>query len=40
MNHIKIHYYASHSTLNPYAIIPIGANFLEDMLQQHDRNKF
>lgn len=28
MDHIKRHYYTSHEILNPYAIIPVGADFL------------
>jgi glutathionyl-hydroquinone reductase len=28
MDHIKKHYFTSHKTLNPYAIIPKGPNFL------------
>ena len=28
MNHIKMHYYTSHPTLNHYGIIPKGPNFI------------
>jgi putative glutathione S-transferase len=28
MNHIKLHYYTSHPTLNHYAIVPKGPDFL------------
>lgn len=28
MSHIKNHYYTSHAILNPYAIVPVGGDFL------------
>lgn len=39
MNHIKRHYFASHPTLNPYAIVPRGPNFLADLEKPHNRNR-
>ncbi len=35
MAHIKRHYYESHSTINPTAIVPIGPDF--DLLKPHGR---
>ncbi|KIG16568.1 Glutathione S-transferase, omega [Enhygromyxa salina] len=35
--HIKSHYYASHETINPHRIIPIGPN-LEDLHRPHNRH--
>jgi len=31
MNHIKLHYYTSHASLNYYAIVPKGPNFIGKM---------
>lgn len=39
MEHIKMHYYASHPTLNAYAIIPRGRDALADLLLHHDRGR-
>ena len=38
MDHIKQHYYASHETINPTRIVPLGP--LIDYTAPHDRNKF
>ena len=38
MDHIKRHYYQSHSTLNPSAIVPVGPRL--DPLAPHDRDRF
>lgn len=35
--HIKTHYYASHLTINPTGIIPVGP--LQDFMQAHNREK-
>jgi len=37
MRHIKAHYYTSHPTLNPYAVVPAGPNVIEDLKLPHDR---
>lgn len=37
MEHIKVHYFTSHPTLNHYAIIPAGPNVIEDFEKPHDR---
>ena len=37
MDHIKMHYFTSHSILNPYAIIPKGSNFINELLKPHNR---
>jgi glutathionyl-hydroquinone reductase len=37
MDHIKGHYYTSHSVLNAYSVIPAGPNTLENLLLPHDR---
>ena len=34
MNHIKVHYFTSHATLNAYAIVPKGPNFIGKMESQ------
>jgi len=39
MNHIKTHYFTSHPTLNTYAIIPKGPNFLGLLEQPHNREQ-
>lgn len=38
MDHIKMHYFASHPLLNAYAIIPKGPDVLADLKLPHDRN--
>lgn len=38
MEHIKRHYYGSHPTINPFAIIPLGPDI--DYSSSHDRNRF
>jgi putative glutathione S-transferase len=38
MDHIKAHYYGSHTHINTYGIIPMGPNF--DYNEPHDREKF
>lgn len=40
MQHIKGHYFTSHTTLNSYSIIPVGPNTLEFLSLPHDRNRF
>jgi len=39
MDHIKMHYYTAHPSLNPYSIIPKGPNVLEDLDKPHNRGK-
>lgn len=38
MQHIKHHYYASHETINPSRIVPLGPAM--DFERPHDRNRF
>ena len=38
MDHIKEHYYASHGTINPTGIVPVGPNI--DYTAAHDRDRF
>ncbi|XP_016433175.1 uncharacterized protein LOC107759698 isoform X1 [Nicotiana tabacum] len=38
MEHIKMHYYGSHPTINPFGIIPQGPNI--NYSSPHDREKF
>lgn len=38
MEHIKLHYYGSHSHLNPFGIVPVGPH--EDFSRPHDRDRF
>ncbi|PCI64292.1 MAG: glutathione-dependent reductase [Kordiimonadales bacterium] len=38
MDHIKTHYYASHGTINPTGIVPLGP--LVDYSTPHDRGRF
>uniref|UniRef100_K3W9C4 GST C-terminal domain-containing protein n=1 Tax=Globisporangium ultimum (strain ATCC 200006 / CBS 805.95 / DAOM BR144) TaxID=431595 RepID=K3W9C4_GLOUD len=38
MDHIKLHYYASHTHLNPFGIVPVGPGY--DFKAKHDRNRF
>ncbi|RLN52844.1 hypothetical protein BBJ29_004047 [Phytophthora kernoviae] len=38
MEHIKMHYYASHTHLNPFGIIPTGPGV--DFSRPHDRDRF
>lgn len=37
MDHIKVHYYASHRTINPAGIVPLGPAL--DFAAPHDRNR-
>lgn len=37
MQHIKLHYYASHTHINTFGIVPIGPNY--DYNTKHDRNR-
>ena len=37
-DHIKNHYYASHDTVNPTGIVPLGPEI--DYTVPHDRNRF
>jgi putative glutathione S-transferase len=37
MDHIKSHYYASHDTINPTRIVPVGPDI--DFTEPHDRDK-
>jgi len=39
MDHIKMHYFTAHPSLNPYSIIPKGPNVLEDLSKPHNRDK-
>ena len=39
MDHIKNHYFTSHSTLNCYSVVPIGPGVIDNMLLPHDRNR-
>ncbi len=38
MQHIKVHYYASHPSLNVHAIVPVGVPV--DYDAPHDRGRF
>ncbi len=38
MEHIKKHYYASHETINPHRVVPLGPEI--DFLSPHQRDKF
>lgn len=38
MDHIKAHYYASHTHINAFGIIPAGPKF--DYNAKHDRARF
>lgn len=38
MDHIKRHYYASHATINPSGVVPIGPDI--DYTAAHDRDRF
>ncbi|KAK4270704.1 hypothetical protein QN277_019480 [Acacia crassicarpa] len=38
MEHIKLHYYGSHPSINPFGIVPIGPNI--DYDAPHDRERF
>ncbi|CAI5738675.1 unnamed protein product [Hyaloperonospora brassicae] len=38
MQHIKLHYYGSHTHLNPFGIVPAGPNV--DFSARHDRDRF
>lgn len=39
MNHIKTHYFTSHPSLNPYAIIPTGPGVEAELAKPHNRNE-
>ena len=38
MEHIKAHYYASHATINPSGVVPVGPE--QDLHAPHDRARF
>ncbi|KAF7801360.1 Glutathione S-transferase family protein [Senna tora] len=38
MEQIKLHYYGSHPTINPFGIVPLGPNI--DYAASHDRHRF
>ena len=38
MYHIKEHYYASHETINPSRVVPVGPDI--DFMQVHNRAQF
>jgi len=38
MEHIKTHYFTSHPSLNPYAVIPRGPDVLADLALPHHRD--
>lgn len=38
MPHIAMHYYGSHTHLNPFRIVPAGPNV--DFTRPHDRDRF
>ncbi|MEO1199218.1 MAG: glutathione S-transferase family protein [Pseudomonadota bacterium] len=38
MDHIKRHYYASHETINPTRVVPLGPDL--DLTTPHDRDRF
>ncbi|KAE9111985.1 hypothetical protein PF007_g11263 [Phytophthora fragariae] len=38
LQHVKIHYYGSHTHMNPFGIIPTGPNI--DFTRPHDRDRF
>jgi len=38
MEHIKNHYYASHESINPSRVVPVGPDI--DFMAPHDRDKF
>ena len=40
IQHIKTHYFSSHPTLNPYAIVPVGPKAEADFAKPHDRSRF
>lgn len=40
MEHIKRHYFTSHTKLNVHGIIPKGPNVLANMILPHDRERF
>lgn len=37
MQHCKVHYFTSHPTLNTYAIVPVGPNFIATLKEEHNR---
>ncbi|CAL0313601.1 unnamed protein product [Lupinus luteus] len=38
MQHIKLHYYGSHPSINPFGVVPLGPDI--DYYAPHDRNRF
>eukprot|EP00397_Hematodinium_sp_SG-2012_P039037 GEMP01042558.1.p1 GENE.GEMP01042558.1~~GEMP01042558.1.p1 ORF type:complete len:339 (+),score=81.18 GEMP01042558.1:157-1173(+) len=40
MTHCKVHYFSSHPSLNTYAIVPAGPDFMGNLKQPHDRARF
>lgn len=40
MQHIRTHYFSSHTTLNPCSIVPTGPKFLNELYKAHDRDRF
>ncbi|KAK7317904.1 hypothetical protein RJT34_02515 [Clitoria ternatea] len=38
MEHMKLHYYGSHPSINPFGIVPVGPNI--DYSAPHDRERF
>ncbi|CEM22098.1 unnamed protein product [Vitrella brassicaformis CCMP3155] len=40
MDHIKVHYYSSHQSINPYALVPVGPGVVKELLTPHDRHRF
>ncbi|MEM6906110.1 MAG: glutathione S-transferase family protein, partial [Pseudomonadota bacterium] len=37
MDHIKVHYYASHETINPTGVVPVGPDL--DLMAPHGRDR-
>ena len=40
MEHIKVHYFTSHPTLNFYGVVPKGPDTVRKLLEPHDRDRF
>ncbi len=38
MDHIKRHYYVSHTSINPTQVVPVGPQL--DFASKHDRDRF
>lgn len=38
MQHIKLHYYGSHTHLNAFGVVPVGPG--TDFTAKHDRDRF